>query len=63
MGRADGNGRLVSLPGDDDEGTGILHVDMDAFYAGNDRRYLMAVNKPRSVVTIRDSFAVVAISE
>ena len=34
MGRADGNGRLVSLPGDDDEGTGILHVDMDAFYAG-----------------------------
>lgn len=33
MGRADGKGRMVSSPGDDDAGTGILHVDMDAFYA------------------------------
>ncbi|HQZ48810.1 MAG TPA: DNA polymerase IV, partial [Microbacteriaceae bacterium] len=33
MGRADGNGRLVSSPGANDAGTGILHVDMDAFYA------------------------------
>ena len=33
MGRADGNGRLVSAPGAPDGGTGILHVDMDAFYA------------------------------
>ncbi len=33
MGRADGNGRLVSAPGAPDAGTGILHVDMDAFYA------------------------------
>lgn len=33
MGRADGSGRLVSPPGADDSGTGILHVDMDAFYA------------------------------
>lgn len=33
MGRGDGTGRLVSPPGADDSGTGILHVDMDAFYA------------------------------
>ncbi|KRA23221.1 DNA polymerase IV [Microbacterium sp. Root61] len=33
MGRGDGTGRLVSLDGADDSGTGILHVDMDAFYA------------------------------
>ncbi|HEX5729252.1 DNA polymerase IV [Microbacterium sp.] len=33
MGRGDGTGRLVSPEGADDDGTGILHVDMDAFYA------------------------------
>ena len=33
MGRGDGTGRLVSPEGADDSGTGILHVDMDAFYA------------------------------
>jgi DNA polymerase-4 len=33
MGRGDGTGRLVSPEGADDTGTGILHVDMDAFYA------------------------------
>lgn len=33
MGRGDGTGRIVSPPGADDTGTGILHVDMDAFYA------------------------------
>ena len=33
MGRGDGSGRIVSLEGADDTGTGILHVDMDAFYA------------------------------
>ncbi|UJP11150.1 DNA polymerase IV [Microbacterium sp. KUDC0406] len=33
MGRGDGSGRMVSSPGADDSGTGILHVDMDAFYA------------------------------
>ncbi|MGZ8805138.1 MAG: DNA polymerase IV, partial [Microbacterium sp.] len=33
MGRGDGTGRIVSLDGADDTGTGILHVDMDAFYA------------------------------
>ncbi|MER7796069.1 DNA polymerase IV [Microbacterium sp. NPDC096154] len=33
MGRADGSGRIVSPAGADDAGTGILHVDMDAFYA------------------------------
>lgn len=33
MGRGDGSGRLVSPDGADDTGTGILHVDMDAFYA------------------------------
>ncbi|WP_345802764.1 DNA polymerase IV [Microbacterium sp. AZCO] len=33
MGRGDGSGRLVSPAGADDTGTGILHVDMDAFYA------------------------------
>jgi DNA polymerase-4 len=33
MGRGDGTGRIVSPAGADDEGTGILHVDMDAFYA------------------------------
>ncbi|MDN3309488.1 DNA polymerase IV [Microbacterium oryzae] len=33
MGRADGTGRIVSAEGADDSGTGILHVDMDAFYA------------------------------
>jgi len=33
MGRGDGTGRIVSPAGADDSGTGILHVDMDAFYA------------------------------
>src|SRR5215207_3195522 len=33
MGRGDGTGRIVSAEGADDAGTGILHVDMDAFYA------------------------------
>lgn len=33
MGRADGSGRIVSSDDADDSGTGILHVDMDAFYA------------------------------
>ncbi|GAA3647262.1 DNA polymerase IV [Microbacterium marinilacus] len=33
MGRADGSGRIVSSVDADDTGTGILHVDMDAFYA------------------------------
>ncbi|MEI3866880.1 DNA polymerase IV [Microbacterium sp. CCNWLW134] len=33
MGRGDGSGRLVSPEGADDTGAGILHVDMDAFYA------------------------------
>ena len=33
MGRGDGSGRVVSPDGADDTGTGILHVDMDAFYA------------------------------
>ncbi len=33
MGRGDGSGRMVSADGADDAGTGILHVDMDAFYA------------------------------
>lgn len=33
MGRGDGSGRLVSAEDADDTGTGILHVDMDAFYA------------------------------
>ncbi|TFV81921.1 DNA polymerase IV [Microbacterium sp. dk485] len=33
MGRGDGSGRIVSADGADDTGAGILHVDMDAFYA------------------------------
>ncbi|MCR2763717.1 DNA polymerase IV [Microbacterium sp. zg.B48] len=33
MGRGDGTGRMVSPADADDAGTGILHVDMDAFYA------------------------------
>lgn len=33
MGRGDGSGRLTSPDDADDSGTGILHVDMDAFYA------------------------------
>ncbi len=33
MGRGDGRGRMVSGPSADDTGAGILHVDMDAFYA------------------------------
>ncbi|QKJ19313.1 DNA polymerase IV [Microbacterium hominis] len=33
MGRGDGTGRMVSPDGADDTGAGILHVDMDAFYA------------------------------
>ncbi|WP_438352782.1 DNA polymerase IV [Microbacterium sp. CJ88] len=33
MGRGDGSGRMVSPDDADDSGTGILHVDMDAFYA------------------------------
>ncbi len=33
MGRGDGTGRIVSPDDADDTGTGILHVDMDAFYA------------------------------
>lgn len=34
MGHGDGRGRIVSPDGADDAGTRILHVDMDAFYAG-----------------------------
>ena len=34
MGHGDGRGRLVSSDDADDTGTRILHVDMDAFYAG-----------------------------
>lgn len=34
MSRGDGSGRVVSPPGADDTGARILHVDMDAFYAG-----------------------------
>src|SRR6478735_1137869 len=33
MGRGDGTGRQTSPEGADDTGAGILHVDMDAFYA------------------------------
>ncbi|BDV30797.1 DNA polymerase IV [Microbacterium terricola] len=33
MGRGDGTGRIVSADDADDSGAGILHVDMDAFYA------------------------------
>ncbi|QEV99865.1 DNA polymerase IV [Microbacterium caowuchunii] len=33
MGRGDGSGRMVSPADADDTGAGILHVDMDAFYA------------------------------
>lgn len=33
MSRGDGTGRLISPPGADDSDTGILHIDMDAFYA------------------------------
>ncbi|HEX5858433.1 MAG TPA: DNA polymerase IV [Microbacterium sp.] len=33
MGRGDGSERIVSGADTDDSGTGILHVDMDAFYA------------------------------
>ncbi|WP_424935624.1 MULTISPECIES: DNA polymerase IV [Bacteria] len=33
MGRGDGSGRIVSGDDADDTGAGILHVDMDAFYA------------------------------
>ncbi|MGN8025978.1 DNA polymerase IV [Microbacterium sp. 22242] len=33
MGRGDGSGRIVSASDADDTGAGILHVDMDAFYA------------------------------
>ncbi|GAA5154173.1 DNA polymerase IV [Microbacterium pseudoresistens] len=33
MGRGDGSGRVVSPDDADDTGAGILHVDMDAFYA------------------------------
>ncbi|WP_311257380.1 DNA polymerase IV [Microbacterium sp. WCS2018Hpa-9] len=34
MGHGDGRGRIVSSVDADDTGTSILHVDMDAFYAG-----------------------------
>ncbi len=34
MGHGDGRGRIVSPSGADDTGAHILHVDMDAFYAG-----------------------------
>lgn len=33
MGRGDGRDRIISGPDADDTGAGILHVDMDAFYA------------------------------
>lgn len=33
MGRGDGSGRIVSPDDADDTGAGILHVDMDAFFA------------------------------
>ncbi|WP_119698467.1 DNA polymerase IV [Microbacterium halotolerans] len=33
MGRSDGSGRRVSAPDADDSDTGVLHIDMDAFFA------------------------------
>lgn len=60
MGRGDGSGRRVSDVGADDAATGILHVDMDAFYAAVEvmhdpglagKAIIIGSPDPRSVVS------------
>lgn len=60
MGRGDGSGRIVSPEGADDSGTGILHVDMDAFYAAVEVLYDPSLRGLPLIIGGRDGRSVVS---
>lgn len=60
MGRGDGSGRIVSPVDADDTGTGILHVDMDAFYASVEQLDDPALRGRAIIVGAPDSRSVVS---
>ena len=60
MGRGDGSGRIVSPEGADDSGTGILHVDMDAFYAAVEVLHDPALKGLPLIIGGRDGRSVVS---
>lgn len=60
MGRGDGSGRIVSPEGADDTGTGILHVDMDAFYAAVEVLYDPSLRGLPLIIGGRDGRSVVS---